>query len=329
MGREMTPPAEELHHRLRRRTDDAQLRVAQVVHVGAGIDLAQRPVQVERVGAEVDLEPLGQDHLEDVARQDVLLGHLHRLGVQLGRGAPAHVGQLVVAFRRGQERLVEGPGASRGQLVEPGHRRVVESVAGRHVARRLGRDRHRLDEGHPLAPVVVGRHLAHDREDGVGIAGFVRRGGRQMFDLADDVVPEIPDDAAVQRWQLVDLRRPVGTEYGLDGRQDAAVEGDAGRQFALHRDGAVGGDQSGRRLTAHKRPPAPPLGMLDRLQEESPVGMVGAGQPGEGRHRRGQIGEELPPHRDHRVLAGQRGELVAARVVHRPARVMRRRRPRR
>ena len=67
---------EQLHHRLRRRPDDRQLGVAQEVHVRARVDLAQHPVDVERVGVELEVVALGEHDLEDVAGDDVLLGDL-------------------------------------------------------------------------------------------------------------------------------------------------------------------------------------------------------------------------------------------------------------
>ena len=56
------------------------LGVAHEVHVRARVHLAQHPVDVERVGVEVEVEALRQHDLEDVAGEDVLLGHLDRLG---------------------------------------------------------------------------------------------------------------------------------------------------------------------------------------------------------------------------------------------------------
>ena len=45
---------------------------------GLGFTWRSDPVEVERVGVEVEVEALGQHHLEDVAGEDVLLGHLDR-----------------------------------------------------------------------------------------------------------------------------------------------------------------------------------------------------------------------------------------------------------
>ena len=76
IGREITLPAEQLHHRLGRRADDRELRVAHEVHVRARVHLAQHAVHVERVGVELEVVALGEHHLEDVAGDDVLLGDL-------------------------------------------------------------------------------------------------------------------------------------------------------------------------------------------------------------------------------------------------------------
>ena len=67
----------------RARPDDGDLGVAHEVHVGARVDLTQHPIDVERIGVELEAEPLRQHHLEDVAGEDVLLGHLD------GRGSTA------------------------------------------------------------------------------------------------------------------------------------------------------------------------------------------------------------------------------------------------
>ena len=72
------PALEQLHHRLGRAADQRQLVLTHVVHVRARVDPAQHPVHVERVGVDLDVEALGQHDLEDVARQDVLLGRARR-----------------------------------------------------------------------------------------------------------------------------------------------------------------------------------------------------------------------------------------------------------
>ena len=76
MGREMTWPSSSCTIGSGDGADQRHLGVAHEVHVRAGVDLAQHPVDVERVGVEVEVEALGQHDLEDVAGEDVLLGRL-------------------------------------------------------------------------------------------------------------------------------------------------------------------------------------------------------------------------------------------------------------
>ena len=101
---------EQLHHRLGRRADERDLGVAQEVHVRARVDLAQHPVDVERVGVELEVEALGEHDLEDVAGEDVLLGHLDRLLVH------------AVGHRRARPRQ---------RLVRVGRRRPARTASGR------------------------------------------------------------------------------------------------------------------------------------------------------------------------------------------------------
>ena len=61
-------PVAQADHRLGRRADHRDLGEAEEVHVGARVDLAQGPVDVEGVGVEVEVEALGEHDLEDVAR---------------------------------------------------------------------------------------------------------------------------------------------------------------------------------------------------------------------------------------------------------------------
>ena len=74
-----------------------QLALAQEVHVRARVDLAQHPVDVERIGAEVEVEALGQHHLEDVAGGDVVLGHRHGALYMAGASVAADVGQRLAS----------------------------------------------------------------------------------------------------------------------------------------------------------------------------------------------------------------------------------------
>ena len=120
---------EQLHHRLGRRADDRELGVAQEVHVRARVDLAQHPVDVERIGVELEVVALGEHDLEDVAGEDVLLGHLDRLLVQAVGHRALDVGQRL-----------PGSGGSTGDVRQrPGE--VVDGPPDRRRRRRRRRRR--------------------------------------------------------------------------------------------------------------------------------------------------------------------------------------------
>ncbi len=120
----------------------------------------------------------------------------------------------------------------------------------------------------------------------------------------------------MQRRQVVDHRRAVSGQQGLDGGKDTPVQRNAAGKLALHRDRSVAGDQGRRRAAAHKGPPPPPLGMLDGLKEEGPIGRAVTGQASKRPDGRGEIGQEFPPDGHDRVVPGQGGEVVAARTAH-------------
>ena len=67
-----------LHHRLRRRTDDRRLGVAQEVHVRRRVHEAQHAVHRERIDRLDEIEALREHDLEDVAFENVLLRGLDR-----------------------------------------------------------------------------------------------------------------------------------------------------------------------------------------------------------------------------------------------------------
>ena len=122
MGRDVTTPS-------RRRTmgsgDDPTTvhPAAHEVEVGTRIDQTQDAVEVEGIGIEIEIETLGQHHLEDVTRRDVLLGHRHGIGVhggpsscaasaprRPGRGAPC--GRVEGSEQIGRQLVQSFAGAS-------------------------------------------------------------------------------------------------------------------------------------------------------------------------------------------------------------------------
>ena len=107
IGRLITLPVAQLHHRLGRRTDDRRLGVTQEVHVRRRVHEPQHAVHRERIDRFDQVEPLREHDLEDVAVEDVLLRRVDRLRPRVGREVAAQLGKLVelVARReRGQVR---------------------------------------------------------------------------------------------------------------------------------------------------------------------------------------------------------------------------------
>ena len=97
----------------------------------------------------------------------------------------------------------------------------------------LVREEHVLDQRQTLAEVVERRDVTRERQHGVGQPEIVGRDIGKSLDLAHDVVAEIPDDAAVERWKLRDARRAVEFEQRFEGGERALVArhgvGQAGR----------------------------------------------------------------------------------------------------
>ena len=227
---------EQLHHRLGRRADDGDLGVAQEVHVRARVHLAQHPVDVERVGVEVEVEALRQHHLEDVAGQDVLLGHLDRL--------------LVHARRASLERTSgSGSAGSGGATGDVGER--AAEVGDRHrldPGRRPGRRRRRGSAASARAPArsrsAYTRWRQWSKAARLPIT-LITASGRstvvgghvgEVLDLADHVVAEV---ARRRRPAAAGGRARAGDRYAceqrLEGGEHAPVERDRRRGWRRRR----------------------------------------------------------------------------------------------
>ncbi len=140
------------------------------------------------------------------------------------------------------------------------------------------------------------------------MAEVVTRHARQVLDLSYDVVPEVADEPAVQRWQVGHPGRAVGGEHSLDRAEHALVTRHFSSEFARHLDVAVSCDQRRRRSPADEREPAPALSVLDRLEHEA---RAVADQLRERGDRRLEVGEQLGPDRHDRVFAREPVELGA------------------
>ena len=115
----------------------------------------------------------------------------------------------------------------------------------------------------------------------------------------------------MERRQFGDHGRAVRRQEPLEHGEDALIAGNLDGQRALDLDAPVTQQERRHRVAADEREAAPPLAVLDGLEQEA---RAVADELGVGGDRRLEIGEQLGPHRHDGVVAGQRPELVAARA---------------
>ena len=155
--------------------------------------------------------------------------------------------------------------------------------------------------------MVVDGQLADHRDDRVGVTEIVAGDVGQAFDLAHHVVPEVADQATVKGWEIVELGRPVVREQSFERLEHALGGVDVDPEIADDSQRAVFGDQGALGTTPDERPPAPPVAVLHRLQQEA---LFLPDHSGEGGDRGGQVGEHFGPHGNDGVLGSQRLELL-------------------
>ena len=282
--------------------------MTQEVHVRAGVHLTQDAVEVERVRLKVDVVALREHHLKNVAGEDVFLRYLHRLLVHAVGHRAANLRHHLVRLRR--------LGGRSGQ----GHRQLVDcalctqacgvvlpvDTGGVHV-----QHGHALDEVHPLAPMVECRQRTDDAHHSVGQPAIIVGHIGQVLDFSDHVVAEIAHHATLQRRQVGDDRRAIGSNDCVKRREHALVKRNLGAEvLALDLDESVAQLERRDRVVADEAVPRPALGMLDGLEQEA---LAISDQLEIRRHRRLQIAQNLRPHRHHRVLGSQRMKFRAAR----------------
>ena len=148
------------------------------------IEPAQRAVERERRQAELEVEPLRGDHLEDVAGADVLLRPLdHRMILLAG-----DVGPGLGRRARHPQRLVADAAAEVGDGVGEPLARLAKGLPRRRLARP-----DRRDQGDLVLDVVEQRHHRRTHEHRIGQAEVVRICVRQALDQPDHVVAHLPE----------------------------------------------------------------------------------------------------------------------------------------
>ncbi len=255
------------------------------VHVGRGIQAAQRPVQVQRRGPKQRRQALRGHHLHAVAGQDVRLDPLDRRLVTL-------LGEAGDEFdlprgRMGAVRRIER--ARGAQQFAP----LVETLLGARVGA-LHRRVHQGDQIKPPGQIVEHHHIFRHQQQDIGVVQRVGVGaaGQLGFDVADGVVAEIADQAADEARQpfprgrhpvaVLELLKP-GQRIGAIQRFDDFAGVFDGHPLAAHPD-----DLAARQ--ADDGVAAPFFAALHRFQQ---IAVRRVGQLEIGAERRVEVGQHF------------------------------------
>ena len=268
---------------LRRGARQGHLAEIDVVHVRRRIDASQGAIDRKRRGRGPSLEALRQDHLEDVARADVVLGVsdvilVERLAdVRLPAAAP------VPPKRRGRRRAEQ----------QPLHR--LDAPAGFAVAFAQGARPQRAaallrsnvrDDLDPLLQVVERQDRVVDPEHHVWEAQVVLDRARQPLEEPHHVVRQVTDRPSREARQVPQTYRSVPGHRPAQRPQRIA----AGEVVIDH------GAHERRRIASQERVAGDRLAAFHRLEEER---LARARLDAEkGGHRREQVRSQLATHRD-------------------------------
>jgi hypothetical protein len=279
---------------------------AEQVHVWARVQASQHPVHVDGVSGAVLVEPLGDDDLEDVAVDDVLLGRVHG-GQEIVPFGAVHRGGLRGQVDLGHEGL--------RRLGEPGLQRVQTGLRGR-PERIPGFDaviEHVHDQLH-CPQLVVDHHEVGDEAERLPWHVVVgRRPVGQPFDLADRFPTDEADEPTGQRRVLGEARRLPAFVEVAEGVQRWQVDDPAEGAFGGHAVVEPGGVVSG--LGEHAEgghpdegEPGPDAALLGGFEQEA-AGRS-AGELPVDAHGGFPVREEFTDHRDDPVSGEEVAELA-------------------
>ncbi len=269
--------------------------------------MAERPVEIDRVRRGIPLKPLGDDHLDHIPRDDVLLG----LSNQVLECIRRHVGpERGGSFRPGSDRFF-GPGGPQkvGQRVDPAESLFVDrQQVFFALSEGAGDDLERV------AYVVEDDERVGDEEDGiVGLnAPACSRG--ELFEVADHLVAEKPHGAPEKTRQTLPGDGSVTAEKLLQNTQGISpVRAPLHRTVFLDDDLVIPHAEGRPQVRPEKAVPPPFLAPLHAFQQEK---MGAVGQFHEGRDGGFHIGEDLPEDGDHVSLFCQVCERFKVRSIH-------------
>ena len=287
-------PVPHLDQHLRRSADEMQIVDPQKKHIRRGIDEAQRPIDVERIAANLHREALRQHNLENIACLNMRLGGFD-IGIILGL---AHVG---LRFRnrrlgnRGRQRdgtrqaFFDLLDAQQGVLV-PGFNAfdavLVEDIG---------------DDVDSMLQVI-------ESEDGgkihhlVIIQSQIILGCRwKFFKLADDIVGKIPD-AAAEEWRQIRHRHRLEAAGYLPELVESSRFLADNLALALNRYGIPFPAHHHKGIPADKGIPRQALASFNAFQQKDSAAAVGDAQKCGGRSEK--VSENILADRNNGSLLG-------------------------
>ncbi len=308
-------PSLHAHEHLGRRSDDREPAHAYEIHVGRRVDVAQRPIDRERIGLDVGLEALREDGLIDVARGNSLLDRADA-GLE-------YFPRLVGSDLRWRLLTVFG-------LREPALELAFQELdlGARELIQRaqvfVGRDARVGDDQNPVLHVVERQHRIEQHEAGIvfGVCprivlacrrslrpGLLQRGLEDRRGIVADEADGSTRESrqAGHEWRLEPGHQAAQRRYErlvALRRRSRSLERGPALPRAQDQEGILPEEGVSRHL----------FPTLDALKKERVVGVLGNLE--ERGDRRQQVGDDLLDHRHERASPRQLDELLERGLLH-------------
>jgi len=304
------------YQHFRRAAHDVEITEIEEVHVRRRVEAAQRTVQVDRCGLEIDGHALRRHHLHAVAGQDVVLDGIDRFFVViLGEAGTEHRVRCLLCSE------VQATARCNG-LAQLLKQRFKAGLAF-FISIRLGRvDQH--NGVHLASQVIEHHHGVRHHQQNIRHAQWirVRALAQTLLHITHAVITKIAHQATVETRQTGDGRHVVaGLEFFNEGQRVLHFAGFDLDTVMGHADLVIMHTQHGAAWQANDRITPPLLTALHRLQQIG-VGLIGQFQID--RQRRVEVSQGFAGKGDTVIAgSGQTQEFFADHEVPRGLRVKR------